>query len=155
MTDNQRETYYWDRAKNLIRWDKFYVADENWSRKRHRENVTGHSENVVLEACEYYLLEMKDCTEVKGKKLMMVLVDPLSGDVPHLLLVAAIHVEPEEPIFIKHRRNYNEGILEVIQLLDRKKEECENDKQRSEMKALIETVAGILAKEQGYKPDDE
>jgi hypothetical protein len=152
---DKSERFYYDTAENLIRWDKFHVADENWSKKMQREDIEGQSDGINLEASDLYMIEMKDCDTNKGKKLMFCVVDPNDCDVPHMLVTGLMHIDPKEPILIKRRNTYDDGPHEMILLLDKKRDEAETEVQKAELADLRKKIAAVLAREKGYTLDEE
>ena len=76
MSGNFNEKYLVDTLGNVLRWDKFHMINENWSDRYERNNVKGESEGIILEACDLYVLEVRDCDDNPGNKLMVCLIDP-------------------------------------------------------------------------------
>jgi len=147
---NKKEDFYLDTIDNLIRWDMFYIVNENFckqfSNSPHNKNDSG----ATLEACDLYLLGMKDCEINKGNKALFCIADPKDEDILGNILTTMFSVSPKEPVMVKRSPSYQASVMNVIHMLDRKKDEAPSEGAKNAVKDLTDRVAAVIAKEHGF-----
>jgi len=153
MKNPKQQRYYIDTMDNLIRWDTFHVINENLMKKYHLDK-DDNKEGAVLEACDLYVLHTEKCTTNPGNRLLYCVADPKSED-PSRILTMKMSVHPKEPVYVRRRKNYNEGTVAMIHLLDAKKRLATNEEGKKNIEFLIKQVAGIMARENGFQIEDK
>jgi len=128
----------WDTVENLLPWDKFYLADESWSKK---QGGTGnHFAGSFVEASWVWVMSVKFNEHNPDTVTLETIVQPVLASERRGLVWGEMQIDKNEPVWRVLTHHILESRNDLVDLIDSLLEDEDDQWRLEDLERIHEAV---------------